>query len=161
MSLSVDEKIECVRQISDFTGHDIFPGNIVGVGRAGGAKFEAKLVTAVTKNRIYFAGSRMVKEYILDKDGNYTYKTVGTAGRVWEQIQYNHVKHILLRQTWSKLSKGDIQEHITLVQNPLFAINNPQIKEVIEIIDALKDFHLLPSNYKMGDTLMEYPNTEE
>lgn len=158
----LDEKISCTRYISDFTGHDISPGNVVGVGRGTGKSFEANIVTAISKGRIYFAGYKFYSVPALNEDGTPKTKMVKWGSRTYNQQVYDTEKKLFLKHGFSILDKKEeIQSHISLVSEPLFAIHNSQIKGLIELADALKDKKLFPSDYKLGQSLVEYEEEEE
>lgn len=152
--------ITCERYISDFTGSDLCPGNVVGVGRAQGKKFEARIVTKIAKGQIYFAGYKTERVPKYGPDGKPVMKKAKSWRGSYEYHDYD-LKHVAqINKGYSMLEKKEVQEHIVLVRDPLFAIHNSQIKKLLELADSLKDRGLFPSEYKLGQTLVEFEEEE-
>jgi hypothetical protein len=152
--------ISCERYVSDFTGSDICPGNVVGVGRAQGKKFHAKIVTKITKHQIYFADYARERFLKYNPDGTPKMITRKNWRGPYTYQDYDFKKVAVINKKYSQLEKGEVQQHIVLVRDPLFAIHNKQIKHLLELADALKDEGLLPPEYKLGQTLVEFEEEE-
>lgn len=134
-------KMICEKYITDFRGHEIAPGNVVAVSRSGdlSRNLEAYIVTKVSDKSVSFAGKK------------WYYRHNKSTG------QYETGFDIKPTASYSSYtSDKEMQQHIVVIDNPLYAINNPQIKELLNIADALKDQKIFPNDYKLGQTLMEY-----
>lgn len=136
--------IECSRYITDFRGHEISPGNIVAVSRSGrgSRRLEAYIVTAVRRTTISYAGVKYKVNYGKDSAGKMTYERV--------------VSGVSPGISRSELFPGEIQQHLVVIENPLYAIENPQMEEIIRVADMLKDEGIFPSDYKLGQSVMEF-----
>lgn len=134
-------KMVCEKYVTDFRGREISPGNIVAVSRSGDGsrKLEAYIVTKVSKKSVSFAG----KKWFYRKN-----KKTGKTEYGYE------VKPTASYSTHT--SSNEMQQHLVIIDNPLYAINNPQIEKILEIADVLKDQGVLPDDYKLGQTLLEY-----
>lgn len=129
-------KVVCERYITDIRGHEVCPGNVVAISRSGDSSktLEVGVVTRVTKGAISIAAENWEYNYKTHKGGA-KFKPAGSR---------------------SILDKGiDIQQHLVVIDNPLYSINNPQMKQVIEFADRLKDMGVFPADYKLGHTIVE------
>lgn len=133
-------KMICEKYIADFRGHEIAPGNVVAVSRSGdnSRNLEAYIVTKVSDKSVSFAGKKWYYRYN---------KSTG---------QHEKGFDIKPAAFYSSYTGKEMQQHVVVIDNPLYAINNPQIKELLNIADALKDQKIFPDDYKLGQTLMEY-----
>lgn len=141
----LDDKIRCERYILDVRGMPIYPGNIVAISRSGqnARGLELYIVSGITADSIIYAGIKSKYHYDkITKKGVYTSKFSLSASR-------------------SDLYKEQLQQHIVVVDNPLFAIENSQMKRIIEHVDLGKESGMLPSDYKIGNTIIEYKDEHE
>lgn len=135
--------MECTRYITDFRGYEIAPGCVVGVSRSGdySRALEAYIVSSVGDKSIKYAG--------LDFDYDYS------NGGGWQNRKMI-IHGARPTASYSKLFDGEIQQHIVVIENPLHAIHNPQMKEIINISAHLKEDGFFPEDYKLGQPVMEY-----
>ncbi len=119
--------IEKHRIVCDFIGKEISPGNVIAVSRSGrrSKALEAYIITAIRPETLILAG-----------------------------IKYWKPSVIVPAATRSSLFSSEIQSHIVLIDHPLYALENPQIKNLLQIADALKDNKIFPSSYKLGQAIM-------
>jgi len=121
-------KIEKARSVTDFIGKDVSPGNVIAVSRSGRRSkgLEAYIVTAIRKEALILADYQR-----------------------WTANQINPAA------TRSYIDKTEWQDHIVLLENPLFALDNPQIKKLLIIADFLKDANIFGQDYVLGRTVLE------
>lgn len=134
-------EMRCERDITDIRGHEICPGHVVAVSRSGSYSkvMDLELVTSVLKGRIVFGG--MDYQYLYDYD-----KRTNT--------RYHYLRP---NKTYTKLSnKDEFIGQVVVIDNPLYAINNPQIENILRSADALKSAGIFPSDYKLGTAVMKF-----
>ncbi len=56
---------------------------------------------------------------------------------------------------YTQLSDDELQEHIIVIEDPLFAVENPQIKNLLEQADKLRG-NIFPIDYKLGKSIIEF-----
>lgn len=56
----------------------------------------------------------------------------------------------------SDLSGSQLQHHIIVIENPLYSLENPLIKKIIELADKLKEEGYFPLDYKLEQSILEH-----
>lgn len=138
--MSVPENIK-----TDLVGEVIEPGHLIAFGRSGdGSKdMELGIVSMITigKNntgRLYLFSIQNKVERI---GTSYQYKIVSRESK---QLG-----------TWTKLSSDRIQQHIIIIKNPYFAIDNPSIARELDVADMAVDAGFLPKGYQLGTPISD------
>ena len=131
---------------TDLLGEIIEPGVLIAFGRSGqnSREMEIGIVSRVTKSPK--GGGRV---YICAYDIYYN-----SATRTRERL-------IGDKHSYTIVSNQREQNHIIIIKNPYFSINNPVIARTLEIADAAMDAGLLPKNYALGVPVSELKAIEE
>ncbi len=143
-------KIFNERFITDFLGNQICPGNVIAVSRGTSQDLQAFLVSCVREKSLGLVGFKFkrtkdepVLKTITGHYGTYTHK------------EYKYEKVGTPTASFVHLDKNELQNHLVLIQNPLYSVVNPQMNEVISCADFMKDAGYFPKDYKFGNSLLE------
>jgi hypothetical protein len=142
-------EVKCERYITDFRGREVCPGNIVAVSRSGRGKraLEMHMVSSITKSNITYCGA-------ID---DYDYKQVSGS---WKRVEKGTTR-LRFNLSRSELFRGETQPHLVVIDDPLFAINNPNMKNMLRTADYMKDEGFFPSDYKLGEAVIEHEDSNE
>lgn len=141
--------------VTDIVGEEILPGSLVAYSMSGrnSKSLNIYLVYKVTENKKGYSreGGRV---YFLTK--GHEYEIVNGKYQVTDTFAEGNKKY-------SVLSKDRIQDHIVVIKNPFFSLDNPDIAKQMEICDMAIDAGLLPKDYKFGvpiEVISEVENQE-
>ena len=139
-------EMKCEVDVMDIRGREVCPGNIVAVSRSGSysKSLDLHIITSVSSSRVTFGGFKRTYDYVA------------------ETKDYNITESLSPSSSYTMINKSEeILQQLVVIDNPLYAISNPEIEKILRIADSLKSSGIFPCDYKFGESIMTYDSYQE
>jgi hypothetical protein len=157
--------------VTDIVGETISVGNVIAYSRSGqGSKsLMIQLVSNITvgkkadgryHGRISFFGTESIGKYV-DKVNHSCHLCAGVyINRYYTPLtcpyrqEYKETgKKCIIKNGYTQITEDQIQDHIVVIKDPCYSINNPSIASLLNIVDLAKDDGYLSKEYNLGDSI--------
>jgi len=138
------EPIDVLSEPADIIGVSIRKGSLVArscINKALNISLVSNVVRTMKGGRVYFFGVKYKYLYQIDKNAPPDKRYTVAETTINEYSEY------------TTLLPEECQQHLVVITQPLFALDNKRIAKVLQIVDMAKDAGFLPHDYVFGTPL--------